>query len=477
MFTLVSAALAQAVSQVPPGAAAVTVLLCPEADGCQEQWADLAAHVGPLGLPLLDFDSVAAAGPAGRDRLLAWEAAMAPIRAGGAVGPDANAVSSALRALETLPFTVSQDDLFRLWLFEGAARFPSVEAERALAAAASVSGGRVTDLGPLRPDVLARYLDLAGGAKPGATLHITSDAPGRVFIDGQAAGQTDRTGLTLDVAPGWHRVSVERSGRNTAWVGVVEIPAGLTLDVEAEMAADDGSASLEASISSSIFGEAVPTATIEILRTWARANGLAWVRFVRLDKPGGTKLPEEFIPARDPQNGQWMLWATWLDVAAGRMGERGPGPAALAVMGDPGRFRLGGSLGYLHLEELNDTDFIPAHDHATVELAGWLRVVGPLAAELRLGIAHAAQRYYLDEDWLDTNVYPVSLAARLGNPRGGPYVSAGALVIVPYAVGGQVWAGWDLAPSYSWRIAPEIRAGFTDKGWLVGGEIVVTRIR
>jgi hypothetical protein len=106
-----------------------------------------------------------------------------------------------------------------------------------------------------------------------------------------------------------------------------------------------------------------------------------------------------------------------------------------------------------------------------------LRVVGPLAAELRLGIAHAAQRYYLDEDWLDTNVYPVSLAARLGNPRGGPYVSAGALVIVPYAVGGQVWAGWDLAPSYSWRIAPEIRAGFTDKGWLVGGEIVVTRIR
>ncbi len=477
---LAAAAIAQPVSRVPPGADAVTVLLCPRADGCAPEWRALAAHTSPLGLPLLDFDVVAQAGPGGRDRLLAFEETLAPVRAGNA---DTAAVSAALAALEDLPFTLAEADLFRLWLAEGANRYPSVEADRALAAAASVSGGRVTDLGPLRDGVLARYLDLAAAARPSTTrpaaiLKVRADSPGRVFIDGRPVGEAP---VTVAVPAGWHRVSVERTGRLTAWVGAVEAPEGATLDVRAVLAPDDGTAAIEAALVAARKGLPAPTATVDSLRAWGRANGLTWVRFVELAPTGGvaalTDVPEERIPDPDSAKPAWDLHAVYLDVPAGRLGPRGPGPAAMVVAGGPDRFRLGVSLGYLRLEELNDTDAIPAHDHVTIELAGQLRLLPALALDVRLGLAHSAQPYYLDEDWLDDNVYPVSVGARLGRATGGPYVAGGALVIVPYALGGQLLAGWDLAPSTAWRIAPELRAGFVDKGWLVGGTVVVSRIR
>ncbi len=470
---------AQPVARVPPGAAAVTVMVCPRADGCEAEWRALAAHTGPLRLPILDFDVVAAAGPGGRDRLLAFEATMAPVRAGNA---DAATISGALRDLEGLPFTLPEADLFRLWLTEGANRFPSVEADRALAAAASVSQGRVTDLGLLREDVLARYLDLAAAASKAeagaATIRVRADTPGRVYVDGRPVGEAP---ITVSVPAGWHRVTVERSGRLTAWVGAVDVPAGALLDVRAVLGPDDGAAALEAAVIAARRGLPAPTDTVEALRGWARDNGLTWVRFVELAPAGGvatlTDAPEERLPDPDPGAPAWDLHAVYLDVPAGRLGPRGPGPAAMAVAGDPDRFRLGVSLGYLRLQELQDTDAIPAHDHVTVEIAALLRLLPPLALDVRLGLAHSAQPYYLDEDWLDDNVYPVSVGARLGGAAGGPYVSGGALVIVPYALGGQVFAGWDLAPSTAWRVAPEVRAGFVDKGWLVGGTVVVSRLR
>lgn len=475
LLALLPIAFAQSVSRVPPGADAVTVMVCPRADGCAAEWRALAAHTGPLGLPLLDFDVVAAAGPGGRDRLLAWEATMAPVRSGEA---DAVAISDALGGLQDLPFTISEADLFRLWLAEGANRYPSIEADRALAAAASVSAGRVTDLGILRDGVLARYLDLAAEARPSATLRIRSDTPGRVYVDGRPAGEAP---VTVAVAAGWHRVSVERSGRLTAWVGAVEIPAGAALDVRAVIAPDDGAAALEATVVAARKGLPAPTATVDALRAWGRDNGLTWVRFVELAPSGGvaslTDAPEERIPDPNPASPPWDLHAVYLDVPAGRLGPRGPGPAAMVVAGEPDRFRLGVSLGYLRLQELQDTDAIPAHDHVTAELAAQIRLLPPLSLDVRVGLAHSAQPYYLDEDWLDDNVYPVSVGARLGRATGGPYVAGGALVVIPYALGGQLLAGWDIAPSTAWRIAPELRAGFVDKGWLLGGTIVVTRLR
>ncbi|MDP2306168.1 MAG: PEGA domain-containing protein [Pseudomonadota bacterium] len=472
---LAASASAQPVSRVPPGAAAVTVMLCPRADGCAPEWRALAAHTGPLGLPLLDFDVVAAAGPGGRDRLLAVEALLGPVRAGTAQAAD---ISGALAGLEDLPFTIAEADLFRLWLAEGANRFPSVEADRALAAAASVSLGRVTDLGTLGEGVLARYLDLAADARPTATLRVRADTPGRVFVDGRPVGEAP---VTVAVAAGWHRVSVERTGRLTAWVGAVDAPDGATLDVRAVLGPDDGAAALEAAVIAARKGLPAPTASVEALRAWGRANGLTWVRFVELAPSGGVSAlvepPEERFADPDPSSPAWDLHAVYLDVPAGRLGPRGPGPAAMVVAGDPDRFRLGVSLGYLRLQELQDTDAIPAHDHVTVEIAGQLRLLPALSLDVRLGLAHSAQPYYLDEDWLDDNVYPVSVGARLGRATGGPYVAGGALVIVPYALGGQLLAGWDLAPATAWRIAPEVRAGFVDKGWLVGGTIVVSRLR
>lgn len=473
LVSLLAVAAAQPVTAPPAGARAVTVLLCPKSDGCAAEWRALSAHAGPLGLPIVDFDAVAAAGPGGRDKLLAFEARMVEVRAGRAIAPE---VSEALRQLDTLPFTVTGDDLFRLWLAEGANRAPSVEGSRALAAAASVSAGRVTDLGPLPEAVLRDYLDAAGRAKNAATLAITADGPGRVFVDGRAVGEAP---VSLDVPAGWHRVSVERAGRRTAWVGAVEVPAGERLDVRAEIAADDGPAALEAAVVAARRGTTAPEAVTDELSAWARDNGLAWVRFVEL-RPAGTAdlaVPEERFPDPDPGKSAWEAHAVYLDVATRRLVQHGPGPAAMVVAGDPDRFRLGVSLGYLRLQELNDTDSIPAHDHVTAEIAAQLRIIPILAIDARLGVAHSAQPYYLDEDWLDTNVYPVSLGARVGPARGGPYATAGALVVVPYALGGQVLLGWDLAPSTSWRLAPELRAGFVDKGWLLGGSLVVTRIR
>lgn len=472
---LAATALAQPVSRVPPGAAAVTVMLCPRADGCRPEWRALATHTAPLGLPLLDFDVVALAGPGGRDRLLAFEATLETVRAGTA---DAVAISGALAALEGLPFTIAEADLFRLWLREGANRYPSIEADNALAAAASLSLGRVTDLGTLRDGVLVRYLDLAAAARPSATLRVRADTPGRVFVDGRPVGDAP---ATVAVAAGWHRVSVERIGRLTAWVGAIEVPEGAALDVRAVLAPDDGAAALEAAVIGARKGLPAPTDSVESLRAWGRANGLTWVRFVELAPTGGVAslndLPEERLPDPDPSKPTWDLHAVYLDVPAGRLGPRGPGPAAMVVSADPDRFRLGVSLGYLRLEELEDTDFIPAHDHVTVEIAAQLRLLPALALDVRLGIAHSAQPYYLDEDWLDDNVYPVSVGARLGRATGGPYVAGGALAIVPHALGGQLIAGWDLAPSAAWRVAPEVRCGFVDKGWLVGGSIVVSRLR
>ena len=475
VLPLVAAALAQPLSRVPPGARAVTVMVCPRADGCDDAWRALVAHTTPLGLPVLDFDVVAAAGPGGRDRLLAFEAEMAPIRAGTASPP---AVSAALAALDDLPFTVTGEDLFRLWLAEGASRYPSVEADRALRNAASVSLGRVTDLGQLRDGVLARYLDLAAAVRPTATIRVTSDTPGRAFVDGRPIGDTP---VTVAVPPGWHRVTVERTGRLTAWTGSADLPDAAGLLIRAVLAPDDGAAALEAAVIAAGKGLPAPTATVDALRAWGRDNGLTWVRFVELAPTDAVASlsdpPEERVPDPDPAAPPWDLRAVYLDVPAGRLGPHGPGPAALVVAGDPDRFRLGASLGYLRVQELFDTDTIPAHDHVTVELAAQLRLLPPLALDVRLGLAHSAQPYSLDEDWLDANVYPLSVSARLGRATGGAYVAGGALALIPYAVGGQVLAGWDLTPSTAWRVAPEVRAGFVDKGWLVGGNVVVTRIR
>lgn len=478
MLALVAVALAQPVARVPPGAAAVTVLACPRADGCEPEWRALVAHATPLGLPVMDFDAVAEAGPGGRDALLAFEALLARLRAGKA---DAATVSEALARLPTLPFTVRREDLFRLWLAEGQNRFPSVEADAALAAAASLSDGRVADLGALPDAVLARYLDLAAPVAR-VPLVVTADVPGRVSVDGVLIGETP---VTVELRPGWHRVTVERSGRLTAWVGTVELRPGTTPTLRAGLAPDDGSAALEAAVLSAGRGAEAPAATVDALRAWARDNGLSWVRFVELRSAESPRdglgpvatLPEERFPDPDPSRPDWELRAVYLDVAAGRLGPRGPGPAALAVAGDPDRFRLGLGVGYLRLAELADTDTVPAHDHVTAELIATLRALPTVAVEARVGVAHAAQPYFLAAGWRDENVFPVGLGARWGRAAGGPYLSGGALIVVPYALGGQLAAGWDLAPATNWRVAPEARFGMTDKGWVAGGSVVAMRVR
>lgn len=429
---------AQPVSAVPPGATAVTVMLCARADACAPEWTALAAHMTAARLPLLDFDTVAVEGPAGKAELDRFEAAMAPIRRG-------EPSPGALAMLDGVPFTVTRDDLFRLMLLSGH-----------LDRAASVSDRRVYDLPPM-PDVAA-YLDVAARpAEARATLEVSADAPGaRILVDGEAVGEAPRS---VAVSAGWHRVTVERTGRRTAWVGRIDAPPGGTLRIAARVADDDGRAGLEAAVIGARHGTDASGAALATLSEWAVANGLRWVRFVELGS--GPDAPEERIP------GDHEVRAVYLDVPARRFTTAGPGPAALRVAADPERFRLGVSVGYLRLGP---------RDHVAIDIATLFRLRPALSLDLRVGLAHSAQDYYLYEDWIDRQVYPLAVGARLGRASG-PWVTAAALAVIPYALGGEVKAGWDFAPSPTWRITPEARVGGTDKGWLGGAGLTVTRRR
>jgi hypothetical protein len=466
---LVAAALAQPVTAVPPGVSAVTVFVCPPPDGCVAERRAMAAHTRRVGMPMLDLAVVTGGRSGEREALRDFEHAMAPVRRGEA---DPAAIAGLLASLDQRPFAIGADDLFRLWIAEGANRFPSVEADHALAAAASVSGGRVADLGSLAPDVRARYLALveAGvGARGG--LRIVADGPGRVSVDGGAVGDTP---LAIAVSAGWHRVSVERDGR-AAWVASVEVPTGQILDVGARFGRDDDTAALVDALVAARRGASSAPAVVDPLRAWARANGLAWVRFVELRPTDEGRVPEECVPDPDPAAPGWDVLAVYLDVETGRLGPHGPGPAAMRTAADPDRFRLGAALGYLRV-----VDFVPdidtdgaATDAVSIELVGTWRFRPALAVDARAGFAHDV----VGSDRARGDRYPVSVGVRLGRAAGGPYAVAGAIGLLPSGLGGQGRVGWDLAPSLGWRIAPEITAGVVDTGWFVGGTVDVLRLR
>lgn len=462
------------VSAVPPGVSSVTVLTCEKPLGCAAERRALAAHLDSLGLPLLDLRTVIEAGPAGGLARERYEKALSAA----ARSPSIEDLEAARAALREVPISLPEDEVFRLLLLLGAAQLYAGDADAAEAtfeAAVSSSDGRVVNLPELSEAALSRYLYLASAPAQSRELSIASDVPGAVYVDGVRVGDTPGGGVaaTFTVRAGWHRVTVERPGRRSAWVAEVDDAAGASgATLRASIEGDDGEGYLATALQGAVRGVAPASDVGEVLGDWARGQGLRWVRFVSLAPPGdgGDRgLPEETF--EDAEHSTWNVYASWLDVGTGRF-VRGPGPASLRIGGSPDRLRLGVGVGYLRLQPLSP-DYGP-HDHVDVDLSVRWRLVGPWSIDGRVGLLRSAQLYYLREGVFEHDVYPVAVGARYGDLRhgaSGPYVGAHALVIVPLTEGGEIFAGYEVAPTWRWRVGFELRAGMTTDGFVGGAGV------
>lgn len=459
--TWMGLAQAQVVTAVPPGARAVTVLLCERDDGCVNEARALGVHASEQGQPVLDFDRVMAQGPSQGDALLRFGAAMEPVRAGAASLAE---LERARTRLGELRLSVPEADLFALWMGLALARLAdgaTQDADAAFAAAASVSQGRVHDLPPMSDAALGAYMDAVDrSAGEPATIAVNAPATGaRVFLDGRPMGDAP---VELQVRPGWHRVSVERAGRTTAWVGELTGVAGRRSEVQADVGVDDGVAAAEAAIAAQTRRGDAPPEVVAAMRQWGQDQGLDYVRFVRLVQVDteAIQAPEERISDPNADHPGWNVYAAWLDVDQGRFVDPGPSLSVLRDVDSRTRLRVSIGLGYLHLAP---------RDHVLTELGLLVRLSDRLALDARVGAMRTGEPYYLYTNWIDQTVYPLTLGVRYGDRSGGPYAGAAALAVVPFALGGVAFAGWDLAPSPRWRLGLEARGGATDAGWTAGG--------
>lgn len=453
MILAVTVALAQSVADVPAGARAVTVYTCDH--DCDGGWRALSAWSGTLRLPVMDFDRVAISSRDGR--LDAYDLAMLPIRAGTAT---AEQVAEAVAASEGCPYTLPAEDQFVLAL--AGARVASTAEGRArwLHIAASLSERRAYNLPNLPETLLAEYLDVAASAPATAIATLDTNVPvASLYVDGRPVAAFP---ATIPLTLGAHRLTAERPGRRTAWVGNVVVTGDFAVHVD--LAGEDSNSALERVVLAGFDGVPPPSAELATLTRWARDEGLEWVRFVSLADRGN----DEIIPDPDPARSGWRIRDLYLDVARGRIGSNGPGTNAMIAAADVERFRVGAVAGYL---------FLAPRDHVSVDFAASYRLGPLLSADVRLGLAHSAQPYYLYDDWIDSSVYPVSAGARISKAAGGPFVGAAALAVIPYALGGELRAGWEFAPSFGIRVTAEARGGLTDQGWLAGVGIGVASRR
>ncbi|NOY25437.1 MAG: PEGA domain-containing protein [Oligoflexia bacterium] len=320
---------------------------------------------------------------------------------------------------------------------------------------------------------LDRYLQITQQHATPAVLQVRADHPAAtVFVDGRPAGMAP---LAVEVQPGWHRVTLERPGRRTAWVGEVVPSPRQRLEIRAELDQDDSPAVLEAQVIGVIHGTSAPPEVARQLADWGQAQGLSRVRFVDLSPPRAFgQAPEERIHARLDL---WDLNSAWLDVSSARFLSRGPGLVALREDADPERFTMGVQIGYRRLQQNLPTGPDP-HDHLDLELVGLVKLSPSLAVDARVGLWQAAQPYYLYRDWLASQVVPLSLGLRWssgqgGIVHGGPYLGGHALAVVPLAVGGDAFLGWLWKPTPRWRLSVELNGGWTDRGPLGGASLGV----
>lgn len=370
----------------------LTVLVCDDPAGCAEQALALQVHAAHERYEVMGFDDVVADALMGEHALRRWEAAVAELRR----SPTPEAQEEARAALEALPFTVSAEELLLV-----------------------------------RPDAAS------GGT---ASLSVTSDRDARVFVDGVAAGAAP---LAVEVAAGWHRVTVERPGRRTAWVGTFVVSEGQEAHVAADLAMDDAEAAVRMGVIGAMHGQPPADDVTAALSAWAKSQDVEWVRFVALSEGG------QEVPSLDGRGPGYAVTAAFLDVSGERFVTEGPAPRDRAVP-----LHAGVGSGYVRLG---------SRDHLLVEGVVTVPMSGRLALDLRAGAARSAEPYLLYDEGQDFLVVPASLGLRYGRTDGGLYGGVAALAVVPYAVGASGTVGYELRANRWLRAGLEARGLVTDR--------------
>lgn len=438
----------------------VTLLVCQEADRCEEERQWLATVVPGLTVVVDSLHSrdtfvpfngaepfaaaVQEADYAVVDRR--WRAALRHLDEAAAV-------------LDRWPGTVENHLLVRMYLLRGVAlrRLGEPGWEVALRQASAAAWRGEPDPRGLEPvDQLAldteRRKLLAGG---GGTVVVEGGA--ELFVDGLPV---ERSPLALPA--GLHRLTAVEPGRLRTFVALVPVLPGREVRVQPEWGPTDDAAWLVAELSRGVatldadpralallsdwcarheaptltLAEVVPAVmagaapTLEVgppdpLRPAAAAGeAIRTEEGIPATFEGATQEAGEVEPARPATS--WRLRAAYFDPVSRRLSAE-PAPVRVADTVDDRRFRLSARLGWWHQLE---------REHATVDARGDYRLDGGWSVLGEAGAVVADRDYNFYTDWTGTTTLHLALQARwTGSAAVAPVLGAGLEVQAP------LWAG------------------------------------
>lgn len=486
---LISHALAAEVPEVPRGARTVGVLVCPTDDLCDAhaRWVDalggttLEPYVR-LDLVLALDDSGWAAGRDARGRLVEARARAVEHAEKGRWKAVEAALDEADAALAALDVTVSNAELFDLWYLRGAAQLArgvNRGHEYSFRQAAAIAD---TPRFPFEDEATRRaYADesrkLAVGGQGTLTLGEPPEGV-RYFVDGAEASP----GPTLRY-PGNHRVTAVSPGKIRTWKVEVPVLAGRTVAVTAAFSPEDSAAWVQGRLERAFDALDAPPSVTARLATWADRQGIAQIELMRVvtrdPLPGvdpitmsradarrpaaaggeavdhGDGIPSTYeqevsaihegVTERRPEEGARELRIVYFDTRLRRF-STDSGAALVRPDTEEPPFELYGQLGYTRMLE---------HHHAAVDIGGAWRP-GAFGVEAKIGLVRADSSYNLYADWVDAQLYHVTVGARWSPSwRVRPFATLGPEIYIPVAVGGRLGAGAEARLDHNWRAQVE----------------------
>lgn len=442
----------------------VTLLLCPEGDGCEAERRWLAT-VQPGLIVVIDARSATDAFVATNgDEVFAHEVESAEYAVQDKKWKAAlDHLDAAESALAAWPGTVENHRLVRMYVLRGVAlrHRGSPGAEAAFRQGASMAwtgepdprGIDLTD--QLALDTERRKLVTSGTG--------TLEVPGSVrwWVDGVPVERR-----TLQLPIGAHRLTAVEPGKLRTFAAVVPVLPGRTVTVSPRWAPTDESDWLIAELQRGVSSHDADPEALALVSAWCQRNGvpslalaevigarvgeLAPAPTMAMSAPDASRPPaaagevlsaEDAIPATyeagvaaraeaaaevAPPRDEWRVRLVYFDAASRRLSSE---PAPIRTLGteDQRRFRLGARVGWFRLAE---------HDHATIDVtAAWSLGEGfGVRGEAGLAVADSEYRFY--DDWQDNKLLHASAALTWTTGADvAPLLTVGAEVDAP------LWAG------------------------------------
>ncbi len=440
--------------------AEVTLLLCQEADRCEEERQWLATVVPGLTVvvdALHSRDTFVAA--EGEEAFAAavqeadyavvdrkWRTALKHLDAAAAV-------------LERWPGTVENHLLVRMYLLRGVAlrRLGEPGWELALRQASAMAWKGEPDPRGLEPeDQLAldteRRKSLAGG---GGTLVV--DGESELFVDGLPVERR-----SLDLPAGQHRLTAVEAGRLRTFVATVPVLPAREVTVRPEWGPTDDAAWLVGELSRGVSTLDADPRALALLGDWCARHDAAMLTLAEVvpavmagvapqlsvsavdplrpaASAGEAVRTEEGIPATfeaataevtevAPARAvtSWRLRSAYFDPVSRRLSAE-PAPVRVADTVDARRFRLSARLGWWHQLE---------REHATLDARGDFQLDGGWSLLGEAGAVVADRDYNFYADWTGATLLHAAFSTRWTGARPvAPVLGAGLEVQAP------LWAG------------------------------------